>query len=35
VNVADYPAFAEFCRRVDEVEGRELLLHARATEPKH
>jgi tetratricopeptide (TPR) repeat protein len=22
----DYPAFAEFCRRVDEVEGRELLL---------
>jgi tetratricopeptide (TPR) repeat protein len=24
----DYPAFAEFCRRVDEVEGQELLLRA-------
>jgi tetratricopeptide (TPR) repeat protein len=24
----DYPVFAEFCRRVDEVEGRELLLRA-------
>jgi hypothetical protein len=28
VEPAVYPAFAEFCRRVDEVEGRELFLQA-------
>jgi hypothetical protein len=28
INVADYPAFSEFCRRVDAVEGRELLLRS-------
>jgi hypothetical protein len=28
ISVADYPAFSEFCRRVDAVEGRELLLRS-------
>jgi len=28
IDPKDYPVFAEFCRRVDEVEGRELLLRA-------
>jgi hypothetical protein len=28
ISVTDYPVFSEFCRRVDAIEGRELLLRS-------